>query len=150
GRYELILDLVEARKHSLVLFLWKHQRDLLIAEAEKRGVTFSMIDGSVGDDERTQIVTMYQAGKFQVLFGHPKSVAHGLTLTKGTATIWASPTYDLEIFKQGSKRQHRMGQTQKTETIVVTAADTIDQLVYDKMLAKDARMTTLLDLFSSI
>ena len=150
GRYELIMDLVEARKHSLVLFLWKHQRDLLMAEADKRGITYAMIDGSVGDDERNRIVTMYQAGKFQTLFGHPKSVAHGLTLTKGTATIWASPTYDLEIFKQGSKRQHRMGQTEKTETIIVTAEDTLDQDVYNKMLVKDARMTTLLDLFSNI
>ena len=76
-----------------------------------------------------------------------KSAAHGCA-DQGTATIWSSPTYDLEIFKQGSKRQHRMGQTQKTETIIVTAEDTIEQKVYDAMLTKDARMTRLLDLFS--
>ena len=150
GRYELVLDLVEARKHSLVFFLWKHQRDLLLAEAEKRGITFAVIDGSVPETERDMIVKQYQAGMFRVLFAHPKSAAHGLTLTRGTATIWASPTYDLEIFAQGSKRQHRMGQTQKTETIIVTATDTIDTDVYDRMLAKNARMTNLLDLFSTV
>ena len=150
GRYEMVLDLVEARKHSLVFFLWKHQRDQLLAEADKRGLTFALIDGSVPETERNMIVAQYQAGKYQVLFAHPKSAAHGLTLTKGTATIWASPTYDLEIFAQGSKRQHRLGQTQKTETIVVTANDTIDTEVYERMLAKNTRMTNLLDLFSTI
>lgn len=148
GRYEMILDLIEERKHSLTFFFWKHQRDMLIEEAKKRGVTFAVIDGSTPDSERTDIVTRYQMGRYQTLFAHPKSAAHGLTLTRGTATIWSSPTYDLEIFKQGSKRQHRMGQTQKTETIVVCAEDTIEQKVYDTMLAKDARMTKLLDLFS--
>ena len=150
GRYEMILDLIEQRQHSLCFFLWKHQRDFLIKEAEKRGITFALIDGSVNDKERNRIVAAYQAGAYQVLFAHPKSAAHGLTLTKGTATIWASPTYDLEIFKQGSKRQHRMGQTQKTENIVIVAPGTIEERVYDTMLAKDTRMTNLLDLFGSI
>ena len=150
ARYELILDLVEQRAHSLVFFLWNHQRDLLIAEAEKRKIKYAVIDGSTTDRTREEIVRGYQAGVYQTLFAHPKSAAHGLTLTRGTATIWSSPTYDLEIFKQGSKRQHRMGQTQKTETITVVAEGTIEQDVYDRMLSKDARMTNLLDLFGTL
>lgn len=150
ARYEMILDLVQQRAHSLVFFLWKHQRDELVKEAEKRGVSYAVIDGSTTDRERDEIVLGYQAGVYQTLFAHPKSAAHGLTLTKGTATIWSSPTYDLEIFKQGSKRQHRLGQTLKTETIIVIANGTIEQKVYEAMLAKDARMTNLLDLFGTL
>jgi len=150
ARYELVLDLVEQRQHSLVFFLWKHQRDLLIEEACKRGLTFCVLDGSTTDRERDEMVKGYQAGVFQVMFAHPKSAAHGLTLTKGTATIWSSPTDDLEIFVQGSKRQHRIGQTQKTETIVVIAKGTFDEKVWDNMLSKGKRMDNLLDLFSSL
>lgn len=149
-RYEMILDLVEQRKHSLCFFFWKHQRDALVAEATKRKVKFAVIDGSTSDRAREEIVTGYQSGAYQVLFAHPKSAAHGLTLTKGTATIWPCPTYDLEVFKQGSKRQHRMGQTAKTETIVVVAKGTIEEKVYELMLGKDARMTNLLDLFGTL
>jgi len=150
ARYELVLDLVEQRKHSLVFFLWKHQRDALIAEADKRGVTYRVIDGNTSDRDRDEIVQGYQSGIYQTIFAHPKSAAHGLTLTRGTATIWSSPTYDLEIFKQGSKRQHRIGQANKTETIVIIAKNTIEQKVYDLMLAKDARMTNLLGLFETL
>lgn len=150
ARYELILDLAEARKHALVFFFWNHQKDLLAKVAEKRGMTFAIIDGTVPEQERSDIVTRYQRGAYDVLFAHPKSAAHGLTLTKGTATIWASPTYDLEIFKQGSRRQYRMGQTMKTENIVVVAEGTIDEKAYNSMLVKDARMTNLLDLFATL
>lgn len=150
ARYEMILDLVEQRKHSLCFFFWKHQRDALVAEATKRKVKFAVIDGGTSDRDRDEIVKGYQAGVYQTIFAHPKSAAHGLTLTKGTATIWPCPTYDLEIFKQGSKRQHRMGQTEKTETIVIVAKGTIEEKVYELMLGKDARMTNLLDLFGTL
>jgi SNF2 family DNA or RNA helicase len=108
-----------------------------------------VIDGNTSDRERDEIVQGYQAGVYKTIFAHPKSAAHGLTLTKGTATIWASPTYDLEIFKQGSKRQHRMGQTAKTETIVILAKDTIEEKVWEMLEGKNARMTNLLDLFQT-
>lgn len=149
-RYEMILDLVEQRRHSLCFFFWKHQRDALVAEATKRKITFAVIDGNTSDRDRDEIVKGYQAGVYQTIFAHPKSAAHGLTLTKGTATIWPCPTYDLEVFKQGSKRQHRLGQTQKTETIVIVAKGTLEEKVYELMLGKDARMTTLLDLFGTL
>lgn len=150
GRYEMILDLIEAREHSLCIYLWKHQRDMLAKEADKRGITFAVIDGSVDETERNAIVARYQKGAYRVLFGHPLTIAHGFTLTKGTATIWASPTYNLEHFVQGSKRQHRIGQTKKTETIVVVAPGTLEEQVWDKMLAKDAHMSSLLDLFATL
>jgi SNF2 family DNA or RNA helicase len=150
GRYEFILDLVQQRKHSLVFFQWKHQRDMLVAEAQKRGVKFCVFDGDANDKQRADMVTSYQAGIYQVMFAHPASAGHGLTLTRGTATIWACPTYNLGHFVQGSKRIPRLGQTQKTETITVIAKGTIEEKVYGMMTEKDGRMTTLLELFGTL
>ncbi len=144
-RYELILDLVEERPHTIVFFNWKHQRDELIKEATKRGVSFAVYDGTTTDRDRTQIVNDYQAGKYQVLFAHPQSAGHGLTLTKGVASIWASPTYNLEHFLQGLKRIHRIGQTQKTETIVIVAEGTIDEAVWQALQDKNVKLVELLE-----
>lgn len=148
-RYEMIMDLVEARDHSLVLYFWKHQRDNLVYEARSRGVSFCVIDGEVPERERADLVKRYQAGEFRVLFGHPKSIGHGLTLTRGKTTIWSSPTYDLEWYKQGSSRQYRIGQTERTETITILAEDTFDERAYEVMTGRHARMKSLLDLFES-
>ncbi len=144
-RYQLVLDLVEERAHSIVFFQWKHQRDELIKEANNRGVTYAVFDGSVRDTDRAGIIADFQAGKFQVLFAHPKTAGHGLTLIRGTATIWAGPTYNLEYFLQGLKRIHRIGQRQRTETIVVVAEDTIDERVWQVLQNKDVSMGMLLD-----
>lgn len=148
-RYELILDKALECEHSLVVYQWKHQRDLLVAEADKRGIKYCVLDASTSDANRDMYVAGYQSGFYRIMFGHPKNIAHGLTLTKGTRTIWASPTYDLEWFVQGSKRQHRLGQTKKTETLIIVAKDTHDEKAYASMLDKNTRMSNLLDLFGT-
>jgi SNF2 family DNA or RNA helicase len=144
-RYELVLDLVEERPQTIVFFSWEHQRDKLVEEAERRGITYAIYDGSVTNtNKRNEIVKSFQRGELRTIFAHPKSAGHGLTLTKGTATIWASPTYNLEYFLQGLKRVHRIGQTEKTETIVIVANDTVDEQVWEVCQGKDARQKDFL------
>lgn len=150
GRYELVMDLVEDRKHSLVFFLWQHQRDFMIKEAEARGITYCVLDGKTPAKKRDEMVRDYQAGFYQVMFAHPASAAHGLTLTRATTTIWPSPTDNLEWFVQGNKRAFRNGQTQKTETIVILSDVAVEQGVYKNLMGKDKRMTNLLDLFAGV
>lgn len=150
ARYEMIMDMIEQRAHCLVFFNWKHQKEQLTALADKRGISYCVMDGDATDTERSDMVQVYQNGGYKVMFAHPRSAAHGLTLTRGTSTIWAGPTYDLELFEQGNKRQARIGQTQKTEVVVVIAKDTIEEKVYEMLTAKNVRMRNLLDLFSSL
>lgn len=145
-RYELVMDLVEARKHCVVFFLWQHQKECLIEEAKKRGITYGVLDGSVTSREREEVVSFFQKGLYKVIFAHPQSAAHGLTLTKGTSTIWASPTYNLEHFLQGIKRIHRAGQTEKTETVSVVAKGTIEVKVMQALEGKRLNMENLLSL----
>lgn len=143
-RYELIADLVEARKFCVVFFLWKHQRDKLIEEFKSRGITSTLIDGSVSDKKRDEAVQYFQNGFYRVLLAHPASAAHGLTLTKGTSTIWSSPTYNLEHWLQGYRRIYRAGQTQKTETVNIIAEGTIEERVYHILTTKNAKQKDLL------
>jgi len=146
GRYELIMDIVEARSWPcLVGFLWKHQRDELLKEAKRRKTVYAVIDGDTKDHAKEDIVKKYQDGAIKVVFAHPKSAAHGLTLTRGRTAIWASPTYQADWWKQFKHRIWRAGQEEKSETIMVEAEDTFEKAVYDDALAgKLERMGTLL------
>ena len=144
-RYSLVLDLVQERQHSVVFFHWQHQRDQLIEMAEARKIRYALIDGTVSGKKRDEVVKHYQAGFYDVIFAHPQSAGHGLTLTKGTATIWTSPTHNLEHYLQGLKRIHRIGQKEKTETIMVLAPGTVEERVYESLCAKNVKLTTLLD-----
>ena len=149
-RYDLVMDLVDVRKHSLVAFNWKHERDALIKIAEKKKISYELIDGSVPAEKRKDIVARFQAGQIQVLFAHPQSAGHGLTITKATTYIWCSPTYNAEHFQQFNRRIHRSGQTSKTETILIAARDTWEESVYDKLNGKLGRMENLLHILSEV
>jgi SNF2 family DNA or RNA helicase len=110
-------------------------------------MSFAVIDADTTDAERFAIVSQYQLGQYDVLFAHPQSAAHGLTLTKGNSTIWPGPTYNLEWFVQGSQRQARIGQKSKTEVLTVIANGSREAEIYDHILMpKNTRMSNLLNL----
>lgn len=146
ARYELITDLIECRQHSICFYNWKHQKEQLIKFFEKRGIEYAYMDGTVPVKRREAIIKSYQAGFFQTLLLHPQTGAHGLTLTKGTATIWSSPIYQADFLKQGFHRIVRGGQTKKTETLLVKAIGTVEEAVYNRLNQKTARMVNLLDM----
>jgi SNF2 family DNA or RNA helicase len=146
GRYELIAELVEERDHSIVFFNWRHQRDELCAEFDKRGITFAVIDGATPQHERDRIVSDYQAGSYQALLLHPRTGAHGLTLTRGTTTIVSSPIYEADLLKQAIHRVYRGGQTKATNTILICAQGTVEEKVYARLYEKYDHMNDLLEL----
>jgi SNF2 family DNA or RNA helicase len=147
-RYELVLELAEQRPQSIVAFNWRHQRDQLTQLADKRGITHGLIDGTVSAKRRDEIVEQYQAGLLRIIFAHPASAGHGLTLTRGTATIWSSPVYNAEHYVQFNKRIYRIGQRHKTETLIVVAKNTIDVDVAQRLMAKIYKMDDLLEMLT--
>jgi SNF2 family DNA or RNA helicase len=150
GRYELVAELVEQRKHCVVFFNWRHQLEGLRTAFQAADITFTEIYGDVSDKDRKLAVDHFQAGFYRVLLAHPASAAHGLTLTKGTSTIWSSPTYNLEHYMQGNRRIHRAGQKERTETINIVAEGTIEEKVILKLTDKNARQGNMLDLLQEL
>ena len=149
-RYEMVMDLIEARDKTLVAFNWRHEREQLVKLAEKRNVKYAIIDGSTPAEKRSDIVDRFQAGQIKVIFAHPQSTSHGLTLTRATTVIWASPTYNAEHYQQFNCRIYRAGQTKKTEVIQIAARDTWETAVYDKLSTKVSRMEDLLSVLSNL
>ena len=146
ARANLVLDLIEEREQCVVAFNWRHQRAGLEAEAKKRGISYAVIDGTVNDRRRMEAVEQFQDRQLRAIFAHPQSAGHGLTLTAGTTTIWTSPTYNAEHYKQFNHRIYRAGQKRKTETIHIRARDTLDEKVFAKLNSKLSSMQLLLDL----
>lgn len=147
-RYELIADMVEDRAHSVVFFNWHHQRDLLTKHFAARKISHAIIDGTVPQKARDQIVTDYQAGAYQTLLLHPRTGAHGLTLTRGDTTIFSSPIYEADLMEQGLARIYRGSQDKVTNTVFIDAKNTVEQLVYARLYDKNASMQDLLQLMA--
>ena len=149
-RYQLVMELVGSREHSLVAFNWKHERDHMVKLAEKLGYKYGVIDGSTPASKRKEIVDRMQAGQLKVVFAHPQSAGHGLTMVKATTVIWASPTYNAEHYQQFNRRIYRAGQTQRTEVIKIAAKHTWEPDVYEKLEGKLTRMDELLTILNNL
>ena len=149
-RYELVMQLVAERAQSLVAFNWKHEREQLTMLADKMGIAYGVIDGTVQASKRKEIVDRLQAGQLQVVFCHPQSAGHGLTMTKAKTVIWASPTYNAEHYQQFNRRIYRAGQTDKTEVIQIAARDTWETDVYQKLDGKLEKMEELLSVLKDL
>ena len=149
-RYELVMQLVSQRPQSLVAFNWKHEQRCMVELADKLGIKHATIDGSVAAHKRKEIVDRLQAGQLQVVFCHPQSAGHGLTMTKAKTVIWASPTYNAEHYQQFNRRIYRAGQTEKTEVIQIAARDTWETDVYVKLQGKVERMDELLGILNKL
>ena len=147
-RYKLVIDLIQERPWPcVVVFNWQHEREQLTRLADSAHIPFAVLDGSTPERQRPDIVNRFQAGKLQALFIHPQTAAHGLTLTAGRSTIWASPTANAEHFLQANARIDRNGQKHETETILIAAKGTREEHVYEMLQGKVGRVTTLLDIF---
>ena len=143
-RYQIISDIVEQHPHTVTFFNWSHQKEQLKKWFTKRGISHEVLDSTVSDRRRSEICTAYQRGDLQTILLHPKTGAHGLTLTRGVATIWSSPVHEADFVKQGKYRIYRGGQTKRTYTKKVCAAGTCDEYVYENAGAKGSRMNNLL------
>jgi SNF2 family DNA or RNA helicase len=132
-----------------VFFLWKHQKAELERIFKARKISYEVLDGDVkGDAHRAKIVDDYQTGKYKTLLMHPKTGAYGLTLTKATSVIYASPIYEASAKLQGDARVLRGMQDQITESIVVLAKDTRDEHAYRVFSGKMDRLVALNNLFA--
>lgn len=143
-RYELVAELAAQRPQCVIAFQWNHQKTALQKLLPRAGT----IDGTVDIKTRNRLVADFQNGDCPILLIHPKAGAHGLTLTAGHDTIWASPTYSAETFIQFNHRIYRAGQTKKTRTVLISATDTIEPLVYDKLQGKLDKAALILSLFT--
>ena len=149
-RYELCLELIQQRDQCIVAFNWRHERVALTKLADQLKIPYGIIDGSVSTKDRERYVDEFQSGKLKVMFCHPQSAGHGLTLTAATSTIWCSPTYNAEHFAQFNRRIYRTGQKKKTETLMIAARGTVETKVYEVLDGKMERMDDLLGLFAQL
>lgn len=135
-RYELVLDLAEESTQAIIGFNFRHERDALVEKAIKRGMLFAVIDGSTSDADRIRARDLFQAGTINYVFGHPRSMGHGITMTRGRRVIWCGPTDNGESFYQFNKRVNRGGQTEENDIIKVCARGTREELAYHGLALK--------------
>lgn len=107
-----------------------------------QGISSEIVNGSVSQTRREAIFNEFQNGTLPVLIAHPKTAAHGLTLTASSTIVWYGPIFSAELYEQGNARIHRPGQTDPC-TIVHIGSAQIEWQLY-KALEEKLRLQDVL------
>ena len=104
------------------------------------------IEGRTTDKQAEDYIKQWNLGKLPVLLYNPASDPHGLNLQFGGCNIlWYSLTWNLEHYIQLIDRLWRQGQKRKVFVHNILFRNTLDEVIFKALSAKDADQQTLLD-----
>jgi SNF2 family DNA or RNA helicase len=88
----------------------------------------------------------WMKGEVPMLLCHPASAGHGLNLQSGGHTIvWASMTWDLELYMQANGRLDRQGQQHPVVVHKLICPGTVDEDMDARLGGKELTQDDLLD-----
>jgi hypothetical protein len=115
----------------------------LVDHCERDKIPYRVVLGDTSKDDRRAAFDDLQANKYKVLIAHPRTIAHGLTLTTSNTILWWTPIYSHEIYEQFCGRITRPGQTKNTYIIHFTCS-ALERMVLDKLEKKKEAQNVLL------
>lgn len=148
SRIEALFDLWEEIEHTplIVTAPFVHTIQRLEKEIRFRGHRVRVIYGDVSVQKRLEIVEAFQRGEVDFLVCHPRTMAHGLTLTASHTVLWFAPLYDLELYEQANARIERYGQ-EGQPLIVEFCGCPAERKIYEALRKKQKLQGTFLSFF---
>ena len=150
-RYDGFKELIEEIGDKVIVFVplrsvQEWLRDCLV----KDGYDVAMVHGDTPKSERNDIFHNFQhTDTPKVLLAHPRTAAHGLTLTRAKDIIWYAPIYSLEHYEQACARIRRLSTEGKT-TVWHLYATAFERELYHRLQHKRRVLADFLDLVKGV
>jgi SNF2 family DNA or RNA helicase len=146
-RIEVLHELIESAEGKVIVFVpLTGVLHKLHTELQTR-YSVAVVHGGVSKVERDTIFAQFQKQTDpKILLANPQTMAHGLTLTAATMTVWYAPINSNDIYEQACARVRRPSQT-KTTVIAHIAACDVERKMYQRLRQKQKTQGTLLDMF---
>ncbi|WP_028243428.1 DEAD/DEAH box helicase [Pseudobutyrivibrio ruminis] len=127
-----VLDEIEDEQ-VIIWCQFQHEIEMIEEELSKRAYTVTAY-GKTKNIEAS--IEAFKSGQAKFIIAHPKTLKYGVTFTNCKYTIYYSFSYSAEDYDQSHDRNYRLGQTQKCTYIYLQAADTIDEIMFAKVMHK--------------
>lgn len=122
----------------------------LLYDTFKNEVPSVLITGKTPRRVRDKAFTDFQeSAEPKVIFADPRTMAHGLTLTKATITCWYGPTDSSEIYTQANYRIDRRGKTEDTY-IVQLGSSPVEWEIFERLEARENLQGAMLKIMESM
>lgn len=139
AKWPAVLDLVEEAGDVPVVF-WCAFREEVHWLAEKLlelGGTGVTLHGGLSGEQRRRNIEAFQAGDARWFVGTAAAGGSGITLHRGSTTVYYSRGDNLADYLQSQDRQHRIGQTRTVNVIKLIARGTVDEKIDSNLDRKE-------------
>lgn len=144
-RLRALVDAVNSTARKVIVFAPYISTLGGISEALKTDkIPHEVIHGKTKDRDRIFYEFQHE-NKFKVLVAHPRTMAHGLTLTEADTIIWFLPIMSYEIYEQANARIRRVGQKHKQQ-IIHFVASPVERRIYSLLRGKQTMQDKFLSL----
>ena len=141
-KLDALEDIIESANGSpvLVAYWYKHDMERISDRLRKLRIPFGRLD-------TPEDIRAWNNGEYPVMLIHPASAGHGLNLQQGgSAIVWFSIPWSLELYTQTVDRLFRQGQKSGNVSVIhIIAKDTIDGRIVKALKDKDNTQTALID-----
>lgn len=147
-RMTALIDTVMACRRKVIVFSpFVHALHGIADRLKSEGIDFVVVHGGVNN--RDVIFNAFQnTPRYKVLLAHPKTMAHGITLTAADTIVWYLPVTSYEIYEQANARIRRVGQKHKQQIIHIVAS-AVERRVYSLLRAREKVQTAFLGLLAN-
>lgn len=112
---------------------FQHEIELL----EKELAPYGRVVTAYGKTKRLEEnIDDFKNGRARFILAHPKTLKYGVTFTNCQYAIYYSFSYSAEDYDQSHDRNYRLGQKSVCTYFFLQAADTIDEIMYEKVMHK--------------
>lgn len=130
-------SIVEKKIKCLVFAHHKEMLDALENFCVEKQIKYIRIDGTTQSTKRQSLVDMFQDDEgVRIAVLSLTACSTGLTLTSGKAVIFAELYWNPGTMLQAEDRIHRIGQCDNVDIHYLVAKNTIDEMVWPKLLKK--------------
>jgi SNF2 family DNA or RNA helicase len=145
-RLKVLKEVIEECNEKVIVFVPFTAALNRFYDELKKQWTVAVVDGSVSAGKRNTIFRDFQMAKDpRILLAHPKTMAHGLTLTAATTIVWASPTTSTDFFLQANARIARPGQKNVTHIVMLHGSE-VERKLYQTLKDRRKLQELVLDL----
>lgn len=150
SRLDALEEVIQEAEGKVIVFAeFIHAAKLVHQELNLRKIPSALITGEVPTHIRNQVFHNFQnSSNPRVLVAHPRTMAHGLTLTEANVIVWFTPSTSLETYEQACARITRPGQRRKTYIVHLTGAP-IEAKIYRRLQHRASLQGALLEMFEA-
>ncbi|ELA42275.1 uncharacterized protein VICG_00675 [Vittaforma corneae ATCC 50505] len=129
--------IIEKKIKCIVFAHHKEMLDALESFCVEKQIKYIRIDGATQSTKRQNLVDMFQNDEnIRIAILSLTACSTGLTLTSGKAVIFAELYWNPGTMLQAEDRVHRIGQCDNVDIHYLVAKNTIDEMVWPKLLKK--------------